>query len=150
MAARTVPRLVHSHLLKTYHPASPASRTVLAQSRLSRPAIRMMASKADSDLISKMTEGEKKITGQVNPVKGGPTAQAQKHANQPLNSEVIRDVRKGEEKITGNPNPTEGGPTSATQSILTNVRFPPTDSPDKLTNAIATVCECTKHIWHLQ
>ncbi len=66
-----------------------------------------------------MTEEEKKITGQDNPVKGGPTAQAQKHANQPLSSEVIHDITKGEEKITGNPNPVQSGPTSTAQSILT-------------------------------
>ena len=71
--------------------------------------------------MSKMTEEEKKITGQDNPVKGGPTAQAQKHANQSLNSEVIHDITKGEEKITGNPNPTPSGPTSTAQSILTKV-----------------------------
>jgi hypothetical protein len=80
-----------------------------------------MASKVDSEMMSKMTEEEKKITGQNNPVKGGPTAQTQKHANQPLNSEVIRDITKGEEKITGDPNPMQPGPTSTAQSILTNV-----------------------------
>ena len=75
-----------------------------------------MATKVDPGLMSKMTEEEKKITGQGNPVKGGPTAQAQKHANQPLNSEVIHDITKGEEKVTGNPNPMQGGPTSTAQS----------------------------------
>ncbi len=80
-----------------------------------------MASKVDSDMMSKMAEKEKKITGEDNPVKGGPTAQAQKHANQPLNSEVIHDITKGEEKITGNPNPMQAGPTSTAQSILTKV-----------------------------
>jgi hypothetical protein len=83
-----------------------------------------MASKVDSDLMEKMTREEKQITGQDNPVKGGPTAQAQKHANQPLTSDVIHDITKGEEKITGNPNPKPAGPTSTAQSILTKVRFP--------------------------
>ncbi len=90
-----------------------------------------MASKVDSDLMSKMTAEEKKITGQENPVKGGPTAQAQKHANQPLSSEVVRDITKGEEKITGNPHPMEGGPTSTAQSILTNVRSRPIGFPEQ-------------------
>jgi hypothetical protein len=85
---------------------------------------RTMASKVDSDLMEKMTREEKKITGQDNPVKGGPTAQAQKHANQPLTSDVIHDITRGEEKITGNPNPKPAGPTSTAQSILTRVRFP--------------------------
>jgi hypothetical protein len=80
-----------------------------------------MASKVDSDLMSKMTREEKKITGQDNPIKGGPTAQAQKHANQPLTSDVIHDITKGEEKITGDPNPKPSGPTSTAQSILTKV-----------------------------
>jgi hypothetical protein len=80
-----------------------------------------MASKVDSEMMSKMTEEEKKITGQNNPVKGGPTAQTQKHANRPLNSEVIRDIMKGEEKITGDSNPMQPGPTSTAQSILTTV-----------------------------
>lgn len=83
-----------------------------------------MASKVDSGVMSKVTEAEKKITGQDIPVKGGPTAQAQSHANQPLNSGVIHDITKGEEKITGNPNPIKGGPTSVAQSILTKVSFP--------------------------
>lgn len=90
-----------------------------------------MASKVDSDLMSKMTAEEKKITGQANPVKGGPTAQAQKHVNQPLSSEVVSDITKGEEKITGNPNPKEGGPASTVQSILTNVRSARTGFPEQ-------------------
>jgi hypothetical protein len=80
-----------------------------------------MVSKVDSEMMSKMTEEEKKITGQNDPVKGGPTAQTQKHANQPLNSEVIRDITKGEEKITGDSSPMQPGPTSTAQSILTKV-----------------------------
>ena len=72
--------------------------------------------------MSKMTEEEKKITGQDRPVKGGPTAQTQKHANEPLTSEVVHDITKGEEKITGDPNPRQGGPISTAQSILANVR----------------------------
>jgi hypothetical protein len=82
-----------------------------------------MASKVDSELMSRMTEEEKKITHQVQPVKGGPTAQTQSHANDTLNSEVVHDITKGEEKITGNPNPMQGGPASTAQSILTKVRF---------------------------
>ena len=88
-----------------------------------------MASKVDSEMMSKMTEEEKKITGFDKPVKGGPTAQAQSHANEPLGSNVIRDIAKGEEKITGNPNQQSGGPTSVAQSILTKVsirKIPPT------------------------
>jgi hypothetical protein len=82
-----------------------------------------MASKVDSEMMSRMTAEEKKITGQDQPVKGGPTAKAQKYANQPISSEVVHDITKGEEKITGDPNPMEAGPTSTAQSFLTKVRY---------------------------
>ena len=58
------------------------------------------------------------ITGQVNPVKGGPTAQAQKHVGEQLNSQNISDITKGEKKITGQDQPVKDGPTSAAQSML--------------------------------
>lgn len=61
----------------------------------------MASSKVDSATMSKITEKEKEITGLDGPVKGGPTAQAQKHANQDLSSEVISDITQGEKKITG-------------------------------------------------
>jgi hypothetical protein len=73
------PRFFPSPLFKSSAPASQASRLqhapfsrLISRVRLSRT----MASKVDSDLMSKMTREEKKITGQDNPIKGGPTAQA--------------------------------------------------------------------------
>ena len=74
--------------------------------------------KLDSSTISQITEKEKEITGQVNPVKGGPTAQAQKHVGEQLNSQNIADITKGEKKITGQDQPVKDGPTSAVQSML--------------------------------
>lgn len=71
----------------------------------------------DSDTISKITQEEKKITGKDGPVTGGPTAQAQKHANQPITSEALHDITEGEKKITGGER-VKGGPTSAAQSEL--------------------------------
>ncbi|QDS70457.1 hypothetical protein FKW77_009920 [Venturia effusa] len=71
----------------------------------------------DADTISKITEKEKQITGSDEPVKGGPTAQAQKHANQPITSEALHDITEGEKKITGGER-LKGGPTSAAQSEL--------------------------------
>lgn len=71
----------------------------------------------DSDTISKITEKEKHITGKDGPVTGGPTAQAQKHANQPITSEALHDITEGEKKITGGER-VKGGPTSAAQSEL--------------------------------
>ncbi|KAF1919015.1 hypothetical protein BDU57DRAFT_511861 [Ampelomyces quisqualis] len=71
----------------------------------------------DSDTIGRITEKEKQITGEEGPVKGGPTAQAQKHANQPITSEALHDITEGEKKITGGER-IKGGPTSAAQSEL--------------------------------
>lgn len=137
MATRIIStsRFFPTHLFNSARPVSRSSRLQLSNSHLfscSSPLHRTMASKVDSNLMSKMTEEEKKITGQDNPVKGGPTAQAQKHANQPLTSEVIHDITKGEEKITGDPNPTQSGPTSTAQSILTKVCV--------LTSLVSTTC----------
>lgn len=73
--------------------------------------------------MSKMTEVEKGITGEDQPVKGGPTAQTQKHANEPLTGQVVHDITEGEKKVTGDTNPMKGGPASIAQSILTSVRF---------------------------
>lgn len=57
--------------------------------------------KLNSENISKITEAEKQITGSDQPVKGGPTAQAQSHVGETINSETLSDITKGEKKITG-------------------------------------------------
>lgn len=62
------------------------------------------------------------MTGESGPVRGGPTAQAQKHANEPINSQNIHDITKGEKKITGSEEPVTGGPTSTAQSELARSR----------------------------
>lgn len=67
--------------------------------------------KLNSETISTITHKENEITGQSNPVKGGPTAQAQKHANESLSdSKVVSDITKGEENITHHGGPVPGGP----------------------------------------
>ncbi|KAI1629886.1 hypothetical protein EDD37DRAFT_74002 [Exophiala viscosa] len=71
----------------------------------------------DSNTISAITEKEKQLTGSDEPAKGGPTAQAQKHAGEPLNSNTISSITQGEKKIAGDR--VAGGPTAAAQSILT-------------------------------
>jgi len=76
----------------------------------------------DSNTISKITDAEKKITGQDQPVKDGPTAQAQKHAGQPITSEVLHDITEGEKVISGNDRPAKGGPTSIAQSEVGKAR----------------------------
>ncbi|KAF3061080.1 hypothetical protein GL218_02876 [Daldinia childiae] len=71
----------------------------------------------NSQSISEITAKEKELTGQDRPVAGGPTAQAQKHANQPVSSDVVSDVTQGEKKITGRDVPVSGGPAALAQSI---------------------------------
>ncbi|KAJ4315575.1 hypothetical protein N0V94_005889 [Neodidymelliopsis sp. IMI 364377] len=71
----------------------------------------------DSATLHKITEAEKKITGADGPAKDGPTAQAQKHANEPITSEALHDITEGEKKVTGGER-VKGGPTAKAQSEL--------------------------------
>ncbi|KAF3006713.1 hypothetical protein E8E13_009292 [Curvularia kusanoi] len=71
----------------------------------------------DSSTLHDITEAEKNITGQERPVKGGPTAKAQQHANEPITSEALHDITEGEKKVTGGER-VKGGPTSKAQSEL--------------------------------
>jgi hypothetical protein len=80
---------------------------------------RILAIKVDSSFISQITAAEKTITNNDEPAKGGPTAAAQSHVGQELNSQVVHDITMGERKITGNDQPIQGGPTSVAQSFLT-------------------------------
>jgi hypothetical protein len=75
----------------------------------------------DRETISKITEKEKKITGQDDPVRGGPTAQAQKHTGEPITGQALHDITEGEKKITGGER-VKGGPTSTAQSELAKSR----------------------------
>ena len=83
-----------------------------------------MAAKIDSDTLHAVTEKEKTLTDQADPVKGGPTAQAQKHVGENITSEVLHDVTEGEKKLTGGER-VKGGPTSTLQSTLGRVSHPP-------------------------
>lgn len=71
----------------------------------------------DSETLSKINEAEKKLTGESRPVQGGPTAQAQSHANEPITSQALHDITEGEKKVTGGER-VKGGPTSTAQSEL--------------------------------
>ncbi|MCJ1442083.1 MAG: hypothetical protein MMC23_002575 [Stictis urceolatum] len=73
----------------------------------------------DSNFISSITAAEKKLTGSDEPVKGGPTAMAQKHTGQQLTAQVIHDITAGEKVITKQDGAATGGPTAVAQSILT-------------------------------
>ncbi len=54
-------------------------------------------------------------------MKGGPTAQAQSHVGEPIDSQTLHDITEGEKKITGGER-IKGGPTSTAQSILAQAR----------------------------
>lgn len=73
--------------------------------------------KLDSSTLHNITEAEKEITGQQRPVKGGPTAKAQQHVQEPITSEALHDITEGEKKITGGER-IKGGPTAQAQSEL--------------------------------
>lgn len=83
-----------------------------------------MASRTvESDVISEITQKEKDLTGQVDPVKGGPTAQAQRHVHENLSDgTVVSDIAKGEEAITHSGAPVAGGPAAAAQSHAAQAR----------------------------
>lgn len=70
----------------------------------------------ESDVISEVNKKEKELTGQPDPVKGGPTAQAQSHVHEKLSGgSVVSDVAKGEDSITHNGAPVAGGPAATAQ-----------------------------------
>ncbi|KAH6633188.1 hypothetical protein C7974DRAFT_167241 [Boeremia exigua] len=71
----------------------------------------------DSSTLHEITKAESKITGQTEPVAGGPTARAQQHANEPITSQALHDITEGEKKVTGGER-VKGGPTAAAQSEL--------------------------------
>ena len=73
--------------------------------------------KLDSSTISEITSREAELTGNPNPAKGGPTAQAQKHVGESIGSENLHDITEGEKKVTGGER-VKGGPTAAAQSEL--------------------------------
>lgn len=75
----------------------------------------------DSATLHKITEAEKKLTGQNRPVKDGPTAHAQSHANEPITSQALHDITVGEKKVTGGER-VKGGPTATAQSELSKSR----------------------------
>lgn len=76
----------------------------------------------NSETISNITHKENQLTGQPEPIQGGPTAQAQKHANEKLDGCVVSDIAKGEESITHHGAPVAGGPASMAQSEAAQAR----------------------------
>jgi hypothetical protein len=71
----------------------------------------------DSSTISRITDAEKKTTGDDQPVRRGPTARAQQHTGERITSEALHDITEGEKKVTGGER-VKGGPTSTAQSEM--------------------------------
>lgn len=74
----------------------------------------------DGPTITEINAAETELTGQSAPVKGGPTAQAQKHANEPINAQTLHDITEGEKSVAGDR--VKGGPTATAQSELAKSR----------------------------
>lgn len=89
----------------------------------------------NSENISRITEKETQLTGEDRPIKDGPTARAQSHAGETINSQTLRDITEGEKKVTGGER-VKGGPTAEAQSILTKVSCPLTEISDMRTNEL--------------
>ncbi|KAF1824969.1 uncharacterized protein K489DRAFT_377505 [Dissoconium aciculare CBS 342.82] len=73
----------------------------------------------DSQLLSQVTDAEKRITKKDGPVSQGPTARVQSHVHKELTAEIIREVTEAEKALTGSVGPNQGGPTSVLQRVLT-------------------------------
>lgn len=97
---------------------------IRAKILLSKPfqALIMDAATLAPEVISKITDAEKKITHRDNPVADGPTAKAQKHAGEKIDSEVLHDITEGQKHVTKSNCPVAGGPTAIVQSHLAKVR----------------------------
>ncbi|KAI0853601.1 hypothetical protein F5Y00DRAFT_257621 [Daldinia vernicosa] len=111
------------------------SSRIAASSRPAVPKILIMTNNnraLNSQSISEITAREKELTGQDRPVAGGPTAQAQKHANQPVSSDVVSDVTQGEKRVTGRGVPVSGGPAAHAQSIASSTANPAPQHTGKL------------------
>lgn len=77
-----------------------------------------MAAHIDAGLVSDITCKEKQLTGENYPVKGGPTAQAQKHFGDEVDGRIVADVTKAKRKISDHPEgPVKGGPAALVQSV---------------------------------
>ncbi|KAI1445693.1 hypothetical protein F5Y02DRAFT_417910 [Annulohypoxylon stygium] len=97
-----------------------------------RPAIQKLSIMGDrtvsSKVISEITAKEKELTNESRPVASGPTAQAQKHANEPITGKVISDITQGEKHVTSRDVPVHGGPAALAQSIAASKNNPVSSS----------------------
>ncbi|KAH9883398.1 hypothetical protein F4778DRAFT_407939 [Xylariomycetidae sp. FL2044] len=108
------------HLLQRTLRLSSVNPHITIRQSIHITPFKMTTRNLNSNTISNITEKEKEITGNARPVKGGPTAQAQKHAGEPVSANAISDITEGEKKITGQDAPVHDGPAAYVQSIATN------------------------------
>lgn len=115
--------LTKANILRLAITPAPRVQNRLLNSNLHTSSTKMASNKLNSETISNITGLEKEVTGKDQPVKGGPTAQAQKHAGETANSSAVSDITRGEQKITGAEGPLKGGPAAMAQSMATSVGF---------------------------
>lgn len=101
-------------------PAAAAQSQAMKARNEAKNASQSHTGKLDATVISEINAAESELTGQSNPVKGGPTAQAQKHANEPINADTLHDITEGEKAVAGDR--VKGGPTATAQSELAKSR----------------------------
>lgn len=82
----------------------------------------MDATTITSEILSKVAAAERKITKSTSDlVAGGPTAMAQKHSGENIDSKVLHDITEGEKHVTHQARPIAGGPTAVVQSHMAKV-----------------------------
>lgn len=101
-----------------------ASRTTGIASSFHTSNTKLSAVNLTPNTISAITAREKLITDVEGPVEDGPTAQAQKHAGQPLTSAIVSEIMQGEQLLTGLKGPIAGGPAAYVQKLLDLVWTP--------------------------
>ncbi|RYP52064.1 hypothetical protein DL768_002747 [Monosporascus sp. mg162] len=103
----------------------------------------------DGPTISNITDKEKQITGEARPVKGGPTAQAQKHTGETITDATVSAIAGGENTITHEDAPRADGPTAFVESLVSGQEAPATtvQHTGKLDDStISAIAEAEKRI----
>ncbi|RYP63507.1 hypothetical protein DL770_009373 [Monosporascus sp. CRB-9-2] len=103
----------------------------------------------DGPTISNITTKEKQITGEARPVKGGPTAQAQKHTGETITDATVSAIAGGENTITHEDAPRADGPTAFVESLASGQEAPATtvQHTGKLDDStISAIAEAEKRI----
>ncbi|RYO84247.1 hypothetical protein DL762_005754 [Monosporascus cannonballus] len=109
----------------------------------------MVSHALDGPTISNITSKEKEITGEARPVKGGPTAQAQKHTGEAITDATVSAIAGGERAITHEDARRADGPTAFVESLASGQEAPATTTQHtgKLDDStISAIAEAEKRI----